>query len=91
MIFIVILNTISGKNSIHLIIQIFILQGLKQASIKKVIGKFKDEAAGNHITHFIGLRPKLYTFKVETKYKKDKKREVKEINMIEEDKQKKKE
>ena len=56
---------------------------------KKVIGKFKDEAAGNQITHFVGLRPKLYTFKVETKYKKDEKDgKVKEINLIEENKRK---
>ena len=27
---------------------------------KKVIGMFKDEAAGKQITHFVGLRPKLY-------------------------------
>ena len=32
-----------------------------------MIGKFKDEAAGKQITHFVGLRPKLYTFKVEEK------------------------
>ena len=32
---------------------------------KKVIGKFKDEVGGKQITHFIGLRAKLYTFKVE--------------------------
>ena len=32
---------------------------------KKVIGKFKDEVAGREITHFVGLRPKLYSFKVE--------------------------
>ena len=32
---------------------------------KKVIGMFKDEAAGKQITHFIGLRPKLYSYKVE--------------------------
>ena len=32
---------------------------------KKVIGMFKDEVAGKQITHFIGLRPKLYTFKIE--------------------------
>ena len=32
---------------------------------KKVIGMFKDEVAGQQITHFVGLRPKLYTFKVE--------------------------
>ena len=32
---------------------------------KKVIGMFKDEVAGLQITHFVGLRPKLYSFKVE--------------------------
>ena len=32
---------------------------------KKVIGKFKDEVAGRQITHFVGLRPKLYSFKIE--------------------------
>ena len=32
---------------------------------KKVIGVFKDEVAGKQITHFVGLRPKLYSFKIE--------------------------
>ena len=32
---------------------------------KKVIGMFKDEVAGKQITHFVGLRSKLYSFKVE--------------------------
>ena len=32
---------------------------------KKVIRMFKDEVAGRQITHFVGLRPKLYSFKVE--------------------------
>ena len=32
-----------------------------------MIGRFKDEAAGKQITHFVGLRPKLYTLKVEKK------------------------
>ena len=32
---------------------------------KKVIGMFKDEASGKQITHFVGLRPKLYSYKVE--------------------------
>ena len=32
---------------------------------KKVIGLYKDEVAGRQITHFVGLRPKLYSFKVE--------------------------
>ena len=41
--------------------------GIKIGVNKKVIGKFKDEAAGKQITHFVGLRPKLYTFKIEEK------------------------
>ena len=41
--------------------------GIKSGVNKKVIGKFKDETAGKQITHFVGLRPKLYTFKVEDK------------------------
>ena len=32
---------------------------------KKVIGMFKDEVAGIQITYFVGLRPKLYSFKIE--------------------------
>ena len=32
---------------------------------KKVIGKFKDESSGKQITHFVGLRPKLYSYKLE--------------------------
>ena len=30
-----------------------------------MIGMFKDEVADRQITHFVGLRPKLYSFKVE--------------------------
>ena len=33
--------------------------GIKTGVNKNVIGKFKDEAAGKQITHFVGLRPKL--------------------------------
>ena len=32
---------------------------------KKVIGMFKDEAAGKQIAEFVGLRAKLYSYKVE--------------------------
>ena len=39
--------------------------GIKTGINKKVVGKFKDEAAGKQITHFVGLCPKLYSFKVE--------------------------
>ena len=47
--------------------------GIKTGVNKKVIGKFKDEACGRQITHFVGLRPKLYTFKVEKMKKGEKK------------------
>ena len=39
--------------------------GLPTGINKKVIGMFKDEVAGKQITHFVGLRPKLYSYKVE--------------------------
>ena len=39
--------------------------GIPTGVNKKVIGMFKDEVAGKQITHFVGLRPKLYSFKVE--------------------------
>ena len=39
--------------------------GIPTGVNKKVIGMFKDEVAGRQITKFIGLRPKLYTFKIE--------------------------
>ena len=39
--------------------------GIETGVNKKVIGKFKDEIVGRQITHFVGLRPKLYSFKVE--------------------------
>ena len=32
---------------------------------KKVIGMLKDEVAGKQITCFVGLRPKLYSFRIE--------------------------
>ena len=32
------------------------------ATNNKVIGKFKDEASGNPITEFVGLRPKMYSY-----------------------------
>lgn len=39
--------------------------GIQTGVNKKVIGKFKDEAAGKQITHFVGLRAKLYSYKIE--------------------------
>ena len=42
-----------------------------------MIGKFKDEAAGKQITHFVGLRPKLYTYKIEGQGEKQRAKGVK--------------
>ena len=39
--------------------------GIPTGLNKKVIGMFKDEVVGKQITHFVGLRPKLYSYKVE--------------------------
>ena len=38
--------------------------GIKAGVNKKVIGMFKDEAAGNQIEEFVGLRAKLYSYKM---------------------------
>ena len=39
--------------------------GITTGVNKKVIGMFKDEVAGKQITCFVGLRPKLYSFRIE--------------------------
>ena len=39
--------------------------GIITGANKKVIGMFKDEVSGKQITHFVGWRPKLYSFKIE--------------------------
>ena len=59
--------------------------GIKAGLNEKEVGIFKLDTGANQIIIFIGLRPKLYTYKVETKYKKDKKDNViKEIELKEE-------
>ena len=39
--------------------------GIPTGVNKKVIGMFKDEVAGKQISCFVGLRPKLYSFRIE--------------------------
>ena len=39
--------------------------GIITGANRKVIGMFKDEVAGKQITLFVGLRPKLYSFRIE--------------------------
>lgn len=43
---------------------------IKTDANKKVIGKFKDEAGGKQITEFVGLRAKLYSYKMQEKEEK---------------------
>ena len=38
--------------------------GIRTRINKKVIGKFKDEACGKQIEEFVGLRAKLYSYKM---------------------------
>ena len=38
--------------------------GIRTGINKKVIGKFKDEACGKQIEEFVGLRAKLYSYKM---------------------------
>ena len=53
--------------------------GIEAGVNMKVVGVFKIENGANIIIVFIGLRPKMYTFKVEMKYEKDKEDESKII------------
>ena len=58
------------------------LSGIEAGINMKVVGMFKIENGANIIVLFIGLRPKMYTYEVETKYQEDEEEEDK-INKIE--------
>ena len=47
--------------------------GIKTGVNKKVIGMFKDEARGKQIEEFVGLRAKLYSYKMFENGKEEKK------------------
>ena len=63
--------------------------GIPTGINKKVLGMFKDEAAGKNIIEFVGLRAKLYSFKMEegkeTKKCKGVKKQVVESSITHED------
>ena len=56
--------------------------GIKTGVNEMEIGKFKDETGGKQITHFVGLRPKLYSYKVEEEGEIRKAKDVKK-NVVE--------
>ena len=56
--------------------------GIETGVNEKVIGMFKDEVAGSQINHFVGLRPKLCSFKVEKPTRKDVKPLTKKCNCV---------
>ena len=45
--------------------------GIATGVNEKVVGKFKNEAAANNITHFVGLSSKLYSYLMEISYGKN--------------------
>ena len=50
--------------------------GIKTGVNEKVVGKFKNEAAANNITHFVGRSSKLYSYLIEMQYEKNGKLDV---------------
>ena len=56
--------------------------GIKSGANEKVIGMFKNEAAANNITHFVGLSSKSYSYLMEISYGKNGKLEEPENDTI---------
>ena len=57
--------------------------GIKAGANKKVVGMFKDEAAGKQIEEFVGLRAKLYSYKMFEGKKENKKCKGVKKNVVE--------
>jgi len=57
--------------------------GIKAGANKKVVGMFKDESAGKQIEEFIGLRAKLYSYKMFEGKKENKKCKGVKKNVVE--------
>ena len=53
--------------------------GIPTGVNKKVIGMFKDEAGGKQITEFVGLRAKLYSFRMNDEVEEKKCKGVKKV------------
>ena len=59
------ISTPTLRNGLPLVTnQLIIKSEIKTGFNSKVLGMFKDEAAGKQIVEFIGLRAKLYSYKM---------------------------
>ena len=56
--------------------------GIETGVNEKVIGMFKNEAAANSITHFVGLSSKLYSYLIENYGKKEKIDEIRKAKGV---------
>ena len=56
--------------------------GIETGVNEKVLGMFKNEAAANNITHFVGLSSKLYSYLIENYGKKEKIDEIRKAKGV---------